>query len=100
MGLPVQGGLGGPEWACRGSTGGGLRPEPPGGAVPGYSPTSAYHSLIEAITCCRCRRVSPELTVLGVGWGGVQNVENVFDLGFMKEAVALMVLVTFHHCRD
>lgn len=55
-----------------------------------------HKNLINPIMCCRCRHISRELTILRA-----QYVENAFDQGFMKEAVALMILLTFPgDCKD
>lgn len=55
-----------------------------------------HKNLINPIMCCRCRHISRELTILRA-----QYVENAFDQGFMKEAVALMILLTFPGgCKD
>lgn len=53
-------------------------------------------NLIKPIMCCSCRRISRELTILRT-----QYVGNAFDQGFTKEAVALMILLTFPgDCKD
>lgn len=55
-----------------------------------------HKNLINPIMCCRCRHISRELTILRARY-----VENAFDQGFMKEAVALMILLTFPgDCKD